>query len=79
LEPNHKVSSPELLKESEATQMMLEHQFIYEIETLYEYQHPNICALIGHSTDGEDMLHGGEAAAAAKGGQGRGAGGGAGG
>jgi hypothetical protein len=33
------------------TRTLLEKQFIYEIETLFEYRHPNICALIGHCTE----------------------------
>jgi serine/threonine protein kinase len=47
-----KVDSPALLKQTEKTRRMLEKQFVYEVETLYEYRHPNICALIAHCADG---------------------------
>jgi hypothetical protein len=46
-----KVDSPELLKQDKKTKAILEKQFIYEIETLFAYRHPNICALIAHCTE----------------------------
>jgi hypothetical protein len=36
----------------EKTLQLLEQQFSSEIQTLYRYHHPNICALLGHAIDG---------------------------
>jgi hypothetical protein len=47
-----KVDSPALMKQSKKMRRIVEQQYIYEIETLYEYCHPNICALIAHCADG---------------------------
>jgi tRNA A-37 threonylcarbamoyl transferase component Bud32 len=47
-----KVDSPALAKADEKTRMLLENQFVYEVRTLLTHQHPNICALIAHCTDG---------------------------
>jgi hypothetical protein len=36
----------------EKTLQLLEQQFSSEIQTLYRYHHPNICALLAHAIDG---------------------------
>jgi serine/threonine protein kinase len=47
-----KVDSPSLLEQPQKMRRMLAQQYVYEVKTLYEYCHPNICALIAHCADG---------------------------
>jgi predicted Ser/Thr protein kinase len=48
----HVDEGEEQSEETAKMSKMLEQQFVAELTCLYQYRHPNICALMHHSTDG---------------------------